>query len=67
MIGEVVGAVEKDGKVLVIRKIDVVYSLAVGPEHHETAERVHEFHADYCPVARSISGSIEIATRLEFR
>ena len=61
------GTVEKDGKVLVIRRVEVTYSLAVGAEHHETAKRVHEFHAEYCPVARSISGSIDIATKLEFR
>ena len=67
LTAEVVGIVEKDSKVLVIRRIDVIYSLALDAEHHEAAERVHEFHADYCPVARSIGGSIDISTKLEFR
>ncbi len=57
----------KDGKVLVIRAIRVVYSLAVPAEHRATAERVHEFHAGFCPVARTLEGSVEISTELEFR
>ena len=32
---------------------------------HATATRVHEFHAKFCPVYRSISGSIAITTTLE--
>jgi hypothetical protein len=28
-------------------------------------ERVHGFHARFCPVARSLAGSIDISTRLE--
>ena len=30
----------------------------------EVAERAHGFHADYCPVARSIRDSIAITTEL---
>ncbi len=55
---------EKDGKVLVIRRIFVTYHLKLAPEHRETAERVHGFHADYCPVARTIRGCVEIHTEL---
>ena len=56
-----------DGGVLVIRRIEVTYDLALAEGLREMAERVHGFHADKCPVARSIGGSIEIETRLEFR
>ena len=55
----------KDEKVLIIRRIDVVYRLEISAEHHELARRVHGFHAGFCPVARSIEGSIAIETELE--
>jgi uncharacterized OsmC-like protein len=58
--------VAKDGKVLVIRRIEVTYHLKIGEENRETAERVLEFHADYCPVAKTLSGCVEIETALEF-
>jgi organic hydroperoxide reductase OsmC/OhrA len=59
-----VGEIEKDGRVLVIRRIHVTYRLRVADEHRETAEKVHGFHADFCPVARSFKGAIEISTSL---
>jgi uncharacterized OsmC-like protein len=59
------GEIEKDGKVLVIKRIHVTYHLKLGPEQRETAERVHGFHADFCPVARTIGGCVAISTSLE--
>ena len=59
------GEIGKQEKVLVIRRIRVVYRFEADEEHRATIERVHGFHADYCPVARSISGCIEIETALE--
>ncbi len=58
------GEVEKDGRVLVIKRIHVTYYLKVAAENRETAVRVHDFHADFCPVARSIKGCIDITTEL---
>ena len=55
---------DRDG-VLVIERIVVTYRLALPAEHHDTAHRVHGFHARACPVARSLEGGIEIETRLE--
>jgi organic hydroperoxide reductase OsmC/OhrA len=52
--------------VLVIRRIHVTYHLKLKPEQQETAKKVHGFHADFCPVARSIKGSIQISTELQF-
>jgi uncharacterized OsmC-like protein len=60
-----VGEVELDGKVLVIRRIHVRYRLRLDPDKREAAERVHGFHADACPVARSLRGCIDITTTLE--
>ncbi len=48
-----------------IRRIHVRYHLKLDPEHRETAERVHDIHADYCPVARTIRGCVDITTSLE--
>jgi organic hydroperoxide reductase OsmC/OhrA len=54
-----------DDKVLVIRRITVRYRLAVPDDRREEAERVHGFHARFCPVARSIEAAIDVRTELE--
>ena len=60
------GEVEKDDDaVIVIRRIHVAYLLNAAEEHRETIERVHDFHADKCPVYRSIRSSIDITTDYE--
>ena len=57
---------ERDG-VLVIERITVHYRLTgVSADQHEEVERVHGFHARFCPVARSIQGAIDVRTELEF-
>ncbi len=61
-----VGEVEKDGRVLIVKRINVTYRLrGVDEDQIEAVDRVLGFHADYCPVARSISPQIEIATSYE--
>ena len=56
-----------EDKVLVIKRIRVRYLLTGCPaDKREAAERAHSFHASRCPVAKSISGSIDISTELEF-
>jgi organic hydroperoxide reductase OsmC/OhrA len=52
--------------VLIIRRIHVTYHLKLKQDQQETAQRVFGFHADKCPVARSIKGSIEVTTELKF-
>ena len=59
------GEVEKDGKVLIIKRIHVTYRLRLEAEKRDAAERAHGIHADFCPVARSIRGCIDISTSLE--
>lgn len=63
------GEIELDGKILVIKRIHVHYLLhSVGDPDEDTRtkiDRVHALHADFCPVARSIGGSIDITTSLE--
>jgi uncharacterized OsmC-like protein len=53
-----------DGKVLVIRRIHVRYHLKAEPGKREAAERVLGFHADACPVARTLGACIAITTEL---
>ena len=65
LTSEAKGEIEKDGKVLVIKRIHVTYHLKLKPEQRETAEKVLGFHADFCPVARSIKGCIDITTELQ--
>jgi uncharacterized OsmC-like protein len=48
--------------VLVIRRVHVIYTLGAGEEHREVVERVHDFHADKCPVYRTLENSIDITT-----
>lgn len=54
-----------DDRVLVIRRIEVVYHLRAPADRRETVERVHGIHAAHCPVARTLSGCVEIDTRVE--
>jgi uncharacterized OsmC-like protein len=51
--------------VLVIKRIDVTYHLAADQSQRAIIERVLDFHADRCPVARTIRGCVEISTSLE--
>jgi len=64
LTSEVKGEIELDGKVMVIKRIHVTYHLKLKPEQRETAEKAHGFHVDYCPVARTIRGCVEIITEL---
>ena len=50
---------------LVVRRILVTYHLRIAPENRPVAERVHGFHADHCPLARSVRDCIQITTELQ--
>lgn len=67
LIGRVTGEIEKDGSVLVVKRIHVEYELrGVEDDEHDTVERVLGFHADKCPVARSISPQIAVTTSVTY-
>ena len=60
------GEIELEDKVLLIKRIHAHYSLKTQQEvDRDAVERVHAFHADKCPVARSIRGAIEVTTSYE--
>ena len=66
LIGEAEGEIENEDGVLVIRRIHVRLRLKAAPDHRETAERVHGFFADRCPVYRTLKAAIAISTELVF-
>jgi hypothetical protein len=61
-----VGEVELEGGVLVIRRIRARLKLKAEERHRRTAERVHGFFAERCPVYRSLFQAITITTELLF-
>nr|WP_242610956.1 hypothetical protein [Blastococcus saxobsidens] len=64
-MGHARGEVELEGKVLVLKRIQVTYAgLDVAAQDAEKVQRVLAVHADGCPVARSLRGAIEITTQL---
>ena len=65
-MSEAVGEVELEDNVLVIRRIHVVLKLKAEESHEETANRVHGFFADQCPVYRTLKPAIAITTELVF-
>jgi organic hydroperoxide reductase OsmC/OhrA len=65
LTSEAVGEIETEGRVLVVRRLHVTYHLRIAAEHRELAQRVHSFHADGCPVARTIRNCVAITTALE--
>jgi len=56
-----------EGNVLVIKRIHVKMLLEAEPAQRETAERVHGFFAQACPIYRSIHPQIAVTTELSFR
>ncbi len=63
-MGRATGEVELEGKTLVLRRVHVKLELRCAPEHRETAERVHGFFAEACPLYRSLRAAIAITTEL---
>ena len=63
---DAVGEGESEDGVLVIKRIHVVYTLALEPDvDREAVQRAFERHMPYCPVYRSIGAAIEITTALQ--
>jgi uncharacterized OsmC-like protein len=66
LLAEATGEIEKEENVLVIRRIHVRLRLRADPAQQATAERVHGFFAERCPVYRSLRAAISITTELIF-
>ena len=65
LVADVTGEVEVEKKVLILRRIHVVYRLRAPASQRQVIEQVHGFHARFCPVYRSLTPAIEITTSLE--
>jgi hypothetical protein len=63
-VGHATGEVELEEKTLVLRRVHVRLALRCAPAHRATAERVHGFFADACPLYRSLRAAISITTEL---
>jgi uncharacterized OsmC-like protein len=50
--------------VLVIRRIHVTLKLKAAEKDRETADRVHGFFADHCPIYRTLKPAIAMTTEL---
>lgn len=66
LYADTVGEIEVESKVLVIKRIKQTFHLSADEADREKIERVLGVYADSCPVARSLKGSIEITSDLEF-
>ena len=66
---DAIGEIEKEGNVLVIKRINITYKLRVDPqlleEKRDAIDRVMRVHPNSCPVYRSISGSIDVSATLD--
>lgn len=67
LTADVKGEIEIENKVLVIRRIHVLYHISAPAEARETVKRVHRIHADHCPVYRSLYKAIEISTEYRLK
>jgi hypothetical protein len=62
---DVVGEVETEDNVLVIRRIHVSMQLAAPPELGPAIERVHGIYAMNCPLYRTLRGAIQLTSSYE--
>ena len=65
LTADVVGEVETEDNVLVIRRIHVTMRLAALPEVRDVVERVHGFYAMRCPLYRTLHTAIQLTSSYE--
>ena len=59
---DVIGEVETEEGVLVIKRIRVHMTLAALPGVRDTVERVHGFYAMQCPLYRTLHSAIDLTS-----
>jgi len=62
LVGEVIGEVETEDGVLVIRRIHLSMRLTVPQQARETLERVHAIYPMRCPLYRTLHNTIQITS-----
>lgn len=65
LAADVIGEVETEEGVLVIRRIHVKMRLIAPEELRETVERVHGIYATGCPLYRTLRGAIALTSSYE--
>jgi uncharacterized OsmC-like protein len=65
LTADVVGEVETEDNVLVIRRIHVAMRLAGAPDIGDVVERVHGFYAMRCPLYRTLHNAIQLTSSYE--
>ncbi len=65
LVADVIGEVEQEDGVLVIRRIHVAMRLAAPEEARSTIERVHNVYAMNCPLYRTLRDAIKLTSTFE--
>jgi uncharacterized OsmC-like protein len=65
LTADVVGEVETEDNVLVIRRIHVAMRLVAAAEVGDVVERVHGFYAMRCPLYRTLHNAIQLTSSYE--
>ena len=65
LTADVVGEVETEDNVLVIRRIHVAMRLAAAADVRDVVERVHGVYAMRCPLYRTLHGAIQLTSSYE--
>jgi uncharacterized OsmC-like protein len=65
LTADVVGEVETEDNVLVIRRIHVAMRLAASSDMREVVERVHGVYAMRCPLYRTLHSAIALTSSYE--
>jgi uncharacterized OsmC-like protein len=65
LTADVVGEVETEDNVLVIRRIHVAMRLVATPDVRDVVERVHGFYAMRCPLYRTLHNAIQLTSSYE--
>lgn len=65
LTADVIGEVEEEDGVLVIRRIQLVMHLVARADSRETIERVHGIYAMNCPLYRTLHQTIRLTSSLD--
>jgi uncharacterized OsmC-like protein len=65
LTADVVGEVETEDNVLVVRRIHVTMRLAASADVRDAVERVHGFYAMRCPLYRTLHTAIQLTSSYE--
>jgi hypothetical protein len=65
LTADVVGEVETEDDVLVIKRIHVAMRLAAAGDVRDVVERVHGFYAMRCPLYRTLHNAIQLTSSYE--